>query len=108
MPELGQVSLAHPLAIVGQEDVVLGFSALGFKVYPAKGPEDFRAILSEIIQAKVGLCLVQDNLYLAFKEEIASYRHLTWPIFIPFSKTLPTDLLEDLIKKIRLKAQGVF
>jgi len=46
MPE--ELFLEKPLAIVGQEDAVLGFSALGFKAYPVKDVREFKIALDEI------------------------------------------------------------
>lgn len=104
MPD--EVLLANPLAIVGDEDVVLGFRALGFKVYPVKEPAGFKAALDDIIENKFGICLVQDNIYRAGQEHIDNFKHLAFPILIPFSKTAQNNLLQNLIRNIRLRATG--
>jgi vacuolar-type H+-ATPase subunit F/Vma7 len=104
---LDKLTLEHPLAIVGDEDVVLGLGALGFKIYPLKIQNEFGAILAEIIQNKTGICLVEENIYQAQEETINNYRNLPLPIFIPFSKSARNDLLENIVKQIRLKATGV-
>lgn len=96
------------LAIIGDEDIVLGFKALGFKVYPLKEPLEFKIILEDILKNKTAVCLVQDNIYSFAQDEINNYRSLPLPIFIPFAKTAPTDLLDKIIKDIRLKATGAF
>jgi vacuolar-type H+-ATPase subunit F/Vma7 len=106
MPE--EVFLKNLLAVVGEEDVVLGFSALGFKVYAVGDPQAFKITLEEIIQDKTAICLVQDEIYRAQADYMSNYKHLPFPIFIPFSKTAKTDLLAELIKEIRLKATGAF
>jgi vacuolar-type H+-ATPase subunit F/Vma7 len=98
--------LEHSLAIMGDEDLVLGFKALGFNLYPVKERRDFQAALSEILDKKCSVCLVQDDVYTLAREEIANYKNLALPIFIPFSKTGGMDLLDRMIKYIKLRATG--
>lgn len=113
-----------PLAILGDEDVVSGFKALGFKVYalnPAlssrdntlrkRGGEelqDIRMILQELIQNKCILCLVQHNFYSVAKEAVEDVKKVTGPVLIPFGKEGNLDLFDTILKDIRLKATGVF
>ena len=106
MPE--DISLDNPLAIIGDDDVVLGFKALGFKVYAIPEAQDYKDYVHEAVKDKVGICLVQDEIYKASLELINSYKSLPLPIFIPFSKSARNDLLNIMVKDIRLKATGVF
>ena len=106
MPE--SAHLEKPLAIIGEEDAVLGFQALGFKVYPVKDPQEFKVALDEVMALRPAVCLVQDNIYRAQEAQINSYKNLALPVFIPFTKDAKTDLLEKMIKDIRLKAIGTF
>ena len=106
MPE--ELSLNSPLAIVGNEDAVLGFQALGFKVYAVSEPADFKLSIDKAAEEKIAICLVEDNVYNAAIDQINNYRHLALPIFIPFSKAAKTDLLDKLVKDIRIKATGAF
>lgn len=105
MPE--ELSLPNPLAIVGNEDMVLGFASLGFKVYPLKEAAGFKAVLDKVIEDKVAICLVQDNLYRQGRDEINNYKNLALPIFMPFSQD-KTDLWDSIVRDIRLKATGAF
>lgn len=105
---LKENSSIKPLAIIGDEDMILGFQALGFKIYPLKDQPEFKTILDEIVRTNTAICLVQDNIYRMQQDQINEYRKLPFPIFIPFSKIAKTDLLESIIKDIRLKATGVF
>lgn len=99
---------ANPLVIVGDEDVVSGFGALGFKAYSIKEAAEFIAIAEEIVQSNAAVCLVQDNIYAAAESEIDNYKSLALPVFIPFSKDAQTDLLDSITREIRLKATGAF
>ncbi|KPK39660.1 MAG: hypothetical protein AMJ78_08145 [Omnitrophica WOR_2 bacterium SM23_29] len=104
MPD--ELLLENSLAIIGDEDVVLGFEAFGFKVYSLKEPQQFKAILAEVLKEKAAVCLLQDDIYNSVQDEINSYRSLPLPVFIPFSKTGQADLLDNIIKDIKLKATG--
>ncbi len=100
------VVLEKPLAIVGREDTVVGFQALGFKVYAAEGHQGLRAIFEEVIRNRCAICLVEEYIYLQAEEEIKSYKELQLPIFIPLSKDTTNLLLESIIKDIKLRATG--
>lgn len=106
MPE--ELLPEKPLAIVGDEDAVVGFLALGFKVYPVKDPQDFKINLAEILQNKIAVCLVQDDIYQEQQEIITSYQNQPLPVFIPFIKTAKIDLIDEMIREIRLRATGAF
>lgn len=97
-----------PMAIVGDEDVVSGFRALGFKTYAIKEPKETGVVLDEVVQQKCAVCLVQDNIYLEAQNQISKYKNLPLPIFIPFARKVKADLLETLIKDMRLRATGTF
>lgn len=108
MPE--DLARENNLAIIGDEEIVHGFKALGFKVYPIKTlnqtPEDYKKIFAEIINNKTVVCLVQDSIYKLTQETINSYRQLPFSVFIPFSKQEPISLLDKMIKDIKLRAIG--
>lgn len=103
-----EAHLEKPFAIVGDEDVVLGFRALGFKVYAIKELEEFSKVLDEVVSQGPAVCLVQDNIYRALEDQINSYKNLALLIFIPFTKDAKTALLDQIVKDIRLRATGTF
>ena len=101
-------SLENSFAIIGDEDLVMGFSAFGFKTYVPKDREDFSQILEEVVRKKSAICLVQDDIYRQQEAQINSFKHLAIPSFIPFSKEGHLDLMDEIIKNIRIKATGAF
>jgi vacuolar-type H+-ATPase subunit F/Vma7 len=105
-PTLENISRA-PLVIFGAEDVILGFKALGFHVYAVKDATELKAVLPAAVEGGAIVCLVEENLYQGVLPDISRYKNLPWPIFIPFSRDAKTDLLDKLVKEIRLKATGV-
>jgi len=99
--------LDKPFVIVGDEDRIAGFRALGFKACGVKSPEGAKEILTGIAKdGAVAVCLVQDDIYKALGAEIDHYRRAPLPVFIPFSKDKTTEVMDGLIKEIRLKATG--
>lgn len=104
MPE--DLSLDAPLAVIGEEDRVVGFKALGFKVYTVSESRPFRTLLDEVVNNKIGICLVEDDIYKTAEGELSLYKSLPLPVFIPFSKTGDTKSLNTIIKDIRLRATG--
>jgi vacuolar-type H+-ATPase subunit F/Vma7 len=100
-------ALYNPLAIVGDEDLVKGFKALGFGIYSPKNSEELIQILAYLVKEKIAVCLVQDSLYHSHQDKINAYRNLAFPIFLPFSKSVDTDLLNEMVKEIKVRATGV-
>jgi vacuolar-type H+-ATPase subunit F/Vma7 len=98
--------LSNPIAIVGEEDLVEGFKALGFRAYPVRDADGCRKAVREVMAGEVGICLLQDDFYNLMKEDIADYNNLALSIIIPFSKSADTALLDNMVKGIRLRATG--
>jgi len=107
MPSTPETKSLQPLVIFGAEDVILGFKALGFHTYPANDATEFKAVLPAAVEGGAVVCLVEESLYQGAPLDIGRYKNLPWPIFIPFARDAKTDLLDKLVKEIRLKATGV-
>jgi len=106
MPETAV--LEKPLAILGEEDIILGLRALGFNTYAIKGPQELSAALERMMSQKPAVCLVQDNFYAALEAQISNHKELARTIFIPFSKQGRIDLIDNIVRDIRLRATGTF
>ncbi len=96
----------NALAILGNPDVILGFKALGFSVYPSEKPEDYPQLIEKIVSDKKAICLVEEEIYLKTQDKINSYRYAPLPIFIPFAQDKITQLLDGITREIRLRATG--
>ena len=106
MPEA--MVLHKPLAIIGDEDIVSGFKSLGFLTYGVREPQDSKSALEAVIRQQCAVCLIEERFFRNLEEEIDNYRSQPLPVFIPFTKSGTTALLEDIIKGIRLRATGTF
>ena len=94
------------LAILGDEDIILGLRALGFQAYPASTKEEILTALEEMAGAHCALCLVQEDIYALAKEQFDAYESQPLPAFITFSKDGNMKLLEELLRETKLKATG--
>lgn len=115
MPSILENTLwERPLAVIGDEDRVDGFQALGFKVYALKQPAEFKDVLDKVAAQQCAVCLVQEDIYRREEERIKSYRNAPLPVLIPFSLGGKMDLpsaslrgeLGKIIQGIRLRATG--
>jgi vacuolar-type H+-ATPase subunit F/Vma7 len=64
--------------------------------------------VEKIVSSNVAICLVEEQIYLAAREKINSYRNLPLPIFIPFAADKRTETIEGITKEIRLRATGTY
>lgn len=105
MPE--EKLLENPFVIIGDEGMVSGYRALGFKVITLNDRNDFKSALEETMRSKAAVCLVQDDIYESQKKEIDNYKNIPLPVFIPLAaKDSEKDLLKDMVRDIRIKATG--
>jgi vacuolar-type H+-ATPase subunit F/Vma7 len=104
MPE--EKNMENSIAIIGEEDIVLGFKALGFKVYALKEPEEAKNALEEVVVEKTAVCLVQDDIYQREASRIRAYQSMPLPVFIPFSRDTQENILQGMLQEIRLRATG--
>jgi len=98
----------NSLVIVGEEDVVLGFKALGFSVRALDEHAQLNSLLQEIVSEGCAVCLIQEDVYRSAKASLDAYRSLPLPVFLPFNKGGAAALLESIIRDIRLRATGTF
>ncbi|HTY45250.1 MAG TPA: V-type ATP synthase subunit F [Patescibacteria group bacterium] len=104
MPEAKE----YPLAILGQEDIIVGFRALGFQTYAVKESGEFRDALRQAIAQKAAICLIEEELYKTCGTQLKEYQGLPLPVCVPFSRSARIELLDEMVKDIRLKATGTF
>lgn len=95
-------------AILGEEDLILGFKALGFKTYSVNDEALLEGVLGKIISDKTGICLVSEKFWLKLANQIKNLKIDVFPIFLPFSLGEGKDnkVLDSIIKEIKLKATG--
>lgn len=95
------------VAIIGEADIVFPLRVLGIKVFSPKNVEEAKAMIREIEEKKYALCLVQESLFDALKEEREALRDKFCPVVVGFSDHRKiTDHLAKAMKELAVKATG--
>jgi V/A-type H+-transporting ATPase subunit F len=100
--------LTHKIAAVGEEDIVLGFKALGIEIYPVDDPEATVSVVNQLMNSPdYGIILVSESLadkVEALMSEIGP-RPLPSLVYIPGSKGSQGFAMQR-IRKIIERAVG--
>jgi V/A-type H+-transporting ATPase subunit F len=100
--------LTHKIAAVGEEDIVLGFQALGIEIFPVATPEATAEVVKELMNSPdYGIVFVSESLADQVEElmvEIGS-RPLPSLVYIPGSKGSQGFAMQR-IRKIIERAVG--
>lgn len=100
--------LTHKIAAIGEEDIILGFKALGIEIYPATSPEAVPEIVRRLIETdEYGIIFVTESI--ADKVELVmadiGTRPLPSLVYIPGSQGSQGFAMQR-IRKIIEKAVG--
>jgi V/A-type H+-transporting ATPase subunit F len=100
--------LTHKIAAVGEEDIVLGFKALGIEIYPVDDPEATVAVVKQLMNSPdYGIIFVSESMaekVEALRLEIGS-RPLPSLVYIPGSQGSQGFAMQR-IRKIIERAVG--
>ncbi len=96
----------HNFAIIGREEAVISFKAIGFDTYPIINDKSVRDAIKEIVSKAIKICLVEESFFVDNKDLFIDFKEKTFPIFVPFSVKESKGSMEELVKEIRLKATG--
>ena len=89
----------YRIAVLGDQDSVLGFKALGLDVYPAETVEAAREILHRLAKENTAIIYLTEELAAGLEHEIARYKDALTPaiILIPGKSGSFTVLVLSLI-----------
>lgn len=95
------------VAVIGNEDLVFAFRALGIKVYSPRNLGEAREILERLEQENIALCFLHQSLFESLQEEREALGKKLLPVVVGFSdyRTIQ-DHLESLIREMAVKATG--
>jgi len=100
--------LTHKIAAIGEEDIILGFKALGIEIYPATTPEEVPGILDRLIATdEYGIIFVTESIADQVEQVMAEIgiRPLPSLVYIPGSQGSQGFAMQR-IRKIIEKAIG--
>ena len=72
----------YRIAVLGDQDSVLGFKALGLDVYPAETVEAAREILHRLAKENTAIIYLTEELAAGLEHEIARYKDALTPAII--------------------------
>lgn len=98
----------YKVAIIGDKDSILGFSAIGIDVFPAYEEQEAKKIIHELEENNYGIIFITEKLSLLIESEIEKYRSKMIPniITIP-GNTGSMNIGADNVKKYVKKAIGI-
>lgn len=100
--------LTHKIAAIGEEDIILGFKALGIEIYPATSPAEVPEILRRLIETdEYGIIFVTESIADQVEQVMAEIgiRPLPSLVYIPGSQGSQGFAMQR-IRKIIEKAVG--
>jgi len=78
----GYVTIMSNIAVIGDNESILGFKALGFDVYHAVDFDTGRKILHQLAQSNTAIILVVEDLAFVLQEDIKHYESQISPAII--------------------------
>jgi V/A-type H+-transporting ATPase subunit F len=100
--------LTHKIAAVGEEDIVLGFKALGIEIYPVDDPETTVTVVKKLMDSSdYGIIFVSESLATKVEAIVAESgpRPLPSLVYIPGTKGSQGFAMQR-IRKIIERAVG--
>lgn len=95
------------IAVVGAEDLVYGFRALGFDVFSPADTEEARQILKDIGRGGYALCLLHQSLFEPLQAERAALAGRFLPVVVGFSDfRSAAGTLDAMLREMAVKATG--
>lgn len=81
--------LTHKIAAVGEEDLILGFKALGIEVYPVTSPEMMAEVVEKLMSSnEYGIIFVSESMAEKVEAIVADFGFQPLPsvVYIPGSE----------------------
>lgn len=95
------------VAVIGEQDMVFAFRALGFKTYSPRHLDEAREILNGLEKDNIALCFLHQSYFLPLQEEREALGKEFVPVVVGFSDySKITDHLENMMKEMAVKATG--
>lgn len=72
----------YKIGVIGDKDSVLGFMAVGFKVFTEDEPQEAAKLLRKLANEDYAIIYITENLAFRMEEEIARYKDRPTPAVI--------------------------
>lgn len=95
------------IAIIGKEDIIVGFRLLGMGIFPVDNTEKAKSILEELINKEYNLIFITEDMAVHISEGIKQLQEETNVcISILPAPGIKTNLTREMIKSSIRKALG--
>ena len=95
------------VAVIGKDDLVFAFKALGIKTYSPRNLDEARDILNGLEKENIALCFMHQSFFEPLQEERETLGKKIVPVVVGFSDYRKiTDHLENMMKEMAVKATG--
>ena len=98
----------YKIAVVGDKESILGFSAIGMDIYPAYELEDIKNIFPKLIEEKYAIIYKTENVSLKSEKYLEVFKKNKIPAIITIpSSTANLKYGQNRIKEMVQKAVGI-
>ena len=73
----------YKVAVIGDQDSILGFNALGMDVFPAEKAETAAKLIDELAENGYAVIFITEPLAETVKDKLAFYREKELPAIVP-------------------------
>ncbi len=98
----------YKIAVVGDKESILGFSAIGIDMYPAYEQDDIKKIIPKLIEENYAIIYITENVSIKSEKYLQKFQKNKIPAIITIpSNTGSTNYGEKRIKEMVQKAVGI-
>lgn len=65
------------IAIIGEKDIIIGYSLIGFKTFPVIGENEARIALDKCIQNNIAIVFITDDIAQLIIDDIEKYQKIS-------------------------------
>lgn len=98
----------YKIAVVGDKESILGFSAIGMDIYPAYEEEDVKNILPKLIEENYAIIYITENVSIKSEKYLEKLKKNKIPAIITIpNNTGNSKYAQNRIKEMVQKAVGI-
>ena len=98
----------YKIAVVGDKESILGFSAIGMDIYPAYEEAEVKTLFPKLIEEKYAIIYITEDLSIKSEKYLEKYKKNKTPAIITIpSSTANLKYGQNRIKDMVQKAVGI-
>ena len=98
----------YKIAVVGDKESILGFSAIGMDIYPIYDENELKELIPKLIENEYAIIYITENIYIESKEFIEKVNKNKIPAIVTIPRTSKNEKIgQKRIKDMVTKAIGM-